>query len=88
MKGIAMMAMAALLASAIPVFAQTVQEEETCAISANNCLNRAEMLEKRIKKMRAEMKRCTVQHSPEEMKQLEQKLQEAIDQLDRMEGKK
>ncbi len=90
MKGTVTIALAALLmTAAMPVFAaEEAQQREQCAISANTCLNKVDILEKRIKKMKAELKRCVVVHSPEEMKKLEQKLQDAIDQLDKIEGKK
>ena len=77
-----------LLSATVPVFAaQETQEKETCAISANTCLNKAEILEKRIKKLNDEIKKGG-NYSPEEMKILEQKLQDATDQLDKVEGKK
>jgi hypothetical protein len=90
MKKYAILAMAAFLMSAtVPVFAaQETQERETCAISANTCLNKAEILEKRIKKLNAEIKKGGTNYSPEEMKMLDQKLQDATDQLDKVEGKK
>jgi hypothetical protein len=89
MKKCAILAMAAFLISAtLPAFAaQETQERETCAISANTCLNKAGILEKRIKKLNAEIKNGT-NYSPEEMKMLDQKLQDAMDQLDKVEGEK
>lgn len=89
MKKCAIVVLAAFLASAaVPAFAQTAQEKETCAIAANNCLNKAEILQKRIKKLKAQVKKNEGKYSMEEMKKLEQKLQEAMDQLDKVEGKK
>lgn len=90
MKKSAIILMAtALLMASVPVFAAgEAQEQEQCAISANTCLNMANLLEKKIKKIQAGLKRCNVRYSPAEMKKLEEKLQEAIDQLDKVEGKK
>ena len=90
MEKIAIVLMAAaMLTSALPaIAAEGVQEREMCAISANTCLNRAEILERKIKKINAELKRCNVKFSPVEMKKLDQRLQEAIDQLDKVEGNK
>ncbi len=89
MKKCAIVVLAAFLSStAVPVFAQSSQEKETCAIAANNCLNKADILQKRIKKLKAEAKKNEGKYSVEEMKQLDQKLQEAIDQLNKVEGKK
>ena len=88
MKKIALAVMAVfLMSAAVPVFAETAQEKEQCAISANTCLNKTEMVEKRMKKMKAEMKKGTM-YSPEEMKMLEQKLQDVMDQMDKMGVKK
>ena len=88
MKTSAIVVMAAfLMSSAMPVFANTAQEQQTCAISANTCLDKAQILQKRIKKMKADIKKGA-NYSPEEMKMLEQKLQDAMDQLDKVEGKK
>ncbi len=89
MKKYAIIVLAAFLTSAAaPVFAQTAQEKEECAIAANNCLSKADILQKRIKKLKAQIKKGKASYSAEEMKVLEQKLQDALDQLDKMEGKK
>jgi len=88
MKKIALAVMAVfLMSAAVPVFAETAQEKEQCAISANTCLNKAEVVEKRMKKMKADIKKGTM-YSPEEMKVLDQKLQDVMDQMDKMGVKK
>ena len=89
MKKCAVVLMAVFLTSAaVPVFADSAQDKEQCAIAANNCLNKADLLEKRIKRLRAKIRKGEGTYSAEDMKMLEQKLQDATDQLDRMEGKK
>lgn len=88
MRTSAMVVMAAfLMSAAVPVFAETAQEREVCAISANTCLDKAKILQKRVAKLKKEIK-AGKSVSPEEMKALEQKLQDAMDQLDKVEGKK
>jgi Skp family chaperone for outer membrane proteins len=88
MKASALVLMAAfLMSAAVPVFAQTAPEKAQCAISAGTCLNKAEVVEKRMKKMKAEIKKGTM-YSPEDMKVLEQKLQDVQDQMDKMGVKK
>lgn len=88
MKTSALVLVAAfLMSAAVPAFAQTAQEKETCAIAANTCLTKAEVVEKRMKKMKADVKKGTA-YSPEDMKMLEQKLQDVQDQLDKMGVKK
>jgi len=88
MKNIAIIAMAALLISAaVPSIAQDAQEKVVCNISAKTCLNKVDILQKRIKKLNAEIKKGNRNYSAEEMKKLELKLQEAMDQLDKVEAK-
>lgn len=88
MKKIALAVMAVfLMSAAVPVFAETAAEKEQCAISASTCLNKAEVVEKRMKKMKADIKKGTM-YSPEDMKVLEQKLQDVQDQMDKMGVKK
>ncbi len=88
MKKSAIIAMAALLISAaVPAIAQDAQEQAICNISAKTCLNKADILQKRIKKLNAEIKKGDKNYSAEEMKKLEQKLQDAQDQLDKVEAK-
>jgi len=88
MKKSAIIAMAALLISAgAPAIAQDAQERAICNISAKTCLNKAEILQKRIKKLNADIKKGNKNYSVEEMKKLEQKLQEAMDQMDKLEAK-
>ena len=88
MKKIALALMAVfLMSAAVPVFAATAQEQQQCAISAGTCLTKAEVVEKRMKKMKADVKKGTM-YSPEDMKVLEQKLQDVQDQMDKMGVKK
>jgi len=87
MKTSALVVIAAfLMSAAVPVFAQTAPEQQQCAISANTCLDKAKILEKRVMKLKKEIK-AGKSYSPEEMKMLEHKLQDAMDQLDKIEGK-
>ena len=88
MKRIATILLAVFMATAaVPAFAGTAPENETCAISANTCLDKTKILEKKIMKLKKEIA-AGKKYSPEEMKMLEQKLQDAMDQLDKVEGKK
>jgi seryl-tRNA synthetase len=87
MKKSAIIAMAALLISAaVPAIAQDAQDQAVCNISAKTCLSKAEILQKRVKKLNAEIKKGKKNYSSEEMKKLEQKLQDAQDQLDKVEA--
>ena len=87
MKKSAILIMAALLLSTVgPAFAQqTDQEKVICELAARNCLNRVEILKKKVKKLNAEIKKGSKTYSAEEIKKLEQKLKEAQELLDKLE---
>jgi uncharacterized protein YlxW (UPF0749 family) len=89
MKKIVLMISAALLVSAsMPAFSdQTPEEKVICNLAAQNCLNKADVLQKRVKKLKAEVNKGSKKYSAEDLKRLEQKLQETQDLLDKMEGK-
>jgi hypothetical protein len=88
MKMRAIVVLAALMmTAAVPAFAdQASQEQVICNLASKNCQSTAVSLEKRIKKMNAEMKKGKV-YSTEDVQKLEQKLKEAQDILDKLEGK-
>lgn len=89
MKKSALILMTAFLVSgAIPALAQepTKQDQVICNLSAKNCLGEAEAIQKRVKKMQSEMKKGK-SYSSEDVQKLEQKLKEAQEILDRIEGK-
>jgi hypothetical protein len=87
MKMRAIVVLAALMmTAAIPVFAdQASQDQVICNLASKNCQSSAVSIEKRVKKMNAEMKKGKV-YSTEDVQKLEQKLKEAQDLLDKMEG--
>jgi hypothetical protein len=90
MKRMALMVMAAVLMSsaAVPVMALTAAEKETCLISAGNCGNKAKELEKEVMEMKKEMKAGKKTYSEEDLKMLDHKIQEALDQLKMMKNMK
>ncbi len=77
---------AILLVSATAASAQDDQERAICNISVKTCQNLVDILQKRIRKLNAEIKRGNDRYSAEEMKKLEQKLRDAMEQLDRVEA--
>ena len=89
MKKRAIIVLAAVMMSVtVPAIAQQTSEEKViCELAAKNCLNKAEILEKRVKKLNTELKKGTKTYSAEDLKKLEQKLKETQDLLDKMEGK-
>lgn len=88
MKKSAIVLIAALLLSpAGYIFAQQTHEEKViCELAAKNCLNRIEIIQKKIKKLNDQIKKGSKTYTAEELKQLEQKLQETKDLLDKLEG--
>ena len=86
MKTSALVVMSAfLMSAAVPVFAMTQQEKLACAMTAGNCLDRGKLLEKRIMGIKNEINK-NANGSPEEAKILEKKLQDAMDELKRVEN--
>lgn len=89
MKKSALMIMTAFLVSGvIPALAQepSKQDQVICNLAAKNCLGEAEAIKKRVEKLQTEMQKGKT-YSPEDVQQLEQKLKEAQDLLDKIEGK-
>ncbi len=77
-----------MMSAAVPALAQQTHEEKVvCELAAKNCLNRVEILQKRVKKLKTEIKKGSTKYSAEDMKKLEQKLNETQELLDKMEGK-
>ena len=89
MKKCVLMILAALMVTAsIPALSQQTPEEKViCQLAAQNCLNTADILQKRIKKLNSEVKKGTKTYSAADLKQIEQKLKETQDLLDKLEGK-
>ena len=87
MKTSAIIVLAALMmATTVPVIAQQTNEEKViCELAAKNCLNKADILEKRVKKLNKEIKKGSATYSAEDLKKLDQKLKETQDLLDKME---
>ncbi len=88
MKKNAIVLIAALLLSpAGSAFAQQTHEEKViCELAAKNCLDRIEIIQKKIQTLNDQIKKGTKTYTAEELKKLEQKLQETKDLLDKLEG--
>jgi len=85
MKTTSLVVMSAFLMSAAsPVFAMSHQERLACAWTAGNCFDEAKILEKRTTEIKSEIQK-NGNGSPDEEKKLEKKLQEAMDQLKKVE---
>lgn len=85
MKKMAVLLMAAFMMSAtVPVLAaeMTKEEKDMCLLASKNCGMEVDTLQKKIKKLNAEIKKGKKVYSAEEIKKLQQKLDEANDLLD------
>ncbi len=85
MKKIAVVLMAAFMMSAtVPVIAaeMTKEEKDQCLLASKNCMNEVDTIQKKIKKLNAEIKKGKKVYSAEEIKKLQQKLKEAEDIVD------
>lgn len=87
MKKIAILVMTAVAISAtVPTLAQmTKEEKDQCLLASKNCMTEVDSIQKRIRKLNAEIKKGKRVYSVEELKKLEQKLKEASEILKTLE---
>ena len=87
MKKVAVMMLAAFsLSAAAPVFAaeMTKEQKDQCLLASKNCATEVDSIQKKVKKLNAEIKKGTKVYSAEEIKKLNDKLKEAEKFLDNM----
>uniref|UniRef100_A0A831UAI1 Periplasmic protein n=1 Tax=Geobacter metallireducens TaxID=28232 RepID=A0A831UAI1_GEOME len=87
MKKMAVMVMAAFMMSAtVPALAaeMTKEEKDMCLLASKNCATEVDTLQKKIKKLNAEIKKGKKVYSAEDLKKLDQKLEEANKMLDQI----
>ncbi|AJE04485.1 hypothetical protein [Geobacter pickeringii] len=85
MKKIALAVMAAVMMSAtVPALAaeMTKEEKDQCLLASKNCATEVDSIQKKIKKLNAEIKKGKKVYSADEIKKLQQKLDEANKMLD------
>jgi hypothetical protein len=89
MKKLTMMALTALLMfNTLPAFAQqTPQDEYICKVQAGTCLKQADVVQRKMKKIEADVQKGNKTYSPEDLKQIEQKLKEVEQMLDELKAK-
>lgn len=87
MKRIAWL-LAAVLVASIPAFAAdpgtAPDQKDECLLYSKNCLNQADSLMQKIKKLDNEIKKGTKVYTPEELKRLNAKLKETEDLVDEL----
>jgi len=87
MKKVAVMMIAAFsMAVAVPVFAaeMTKEQKDQCLLASKGCATEVDSLQKKIKKLNAEVKKGTKVYSADEIKKLQDKLKEAETLLDNL----
>lgn len=86
MKKIAVLLCAAFMMSAtVPAFAaekMTKEEKDQCLLASKGCAAEVASIQQKMKKLQAEIKKGTKVYSPEELKKLQEKLEEADKMLD------
>jgi hypothetical protein len=87
MKKIAVALIAAfMMATTMPAIAaeMTKDQKDQCLLQSKNCVTEVDTLQKKMKKLNAEIKKGTKVYSPDELKKLNDKLREAGDMMDAM----
>ncbi len=75
------------LAAAVPAYSQdTNQEQVICNLASNNCLSTTKSIEKKMKKISADIKKGKT-YSAEDLKRVEDKLKEVQDLIDKLQPK-
>ena len=86
MKKITVLLLAAFMMSAtVPVLAaekMTKEEKNECLLVSKGCATEVDTIQKKMKKLQAEIKKGEKVYSPEELKRLQQKLDETNKMLD------
>ena len=84
MKRIATILLAAMLTAAtVPAFAEmTKEEKDQCLLASKNCATEVDSIQKKIKKLQAEVKKGKKVYTADELKKLQDKLNEAEALLD------
>jgi len=86
MRKTAILLLAAFLTSvSMPVFAEEMKStKDECLLASKNCKNEVDSIQKKIKKLDTEIKKGKKVYSAEEIKKLQEKLNEAEAMLDNM----
>jgi len=79
---------ALLMFNCVPAFAQDAPEDQyRCKLEAGTCLKKVDAVQRKMKKMEAEVKKGKTTYSAEELKKIEDKLNEVEKMLDELKAK-
>lgn len=85
MKKIVTLAVAAIMMTSVPLFAEmTKEQKDQCLLAAKECKTEVDSIQTKIKKLQAEIKKGKKVYSAEELKALDAKLEEANKLLDNL----
>lgn len=87
MRKAAVMVLAAfMMAVTVPVYAAEMSKEEKdqCLLASKGCKDEVDSIQKKMKKLQAEIKKGKKVYTADEIKKLEDKLKEADDMLDKL----
>lgn len=84
MKRIVLIALAAFMMSSVSVFGaeMTKDQKDQCLLASKDCKGEVDSIQKKIKKLDAEIKKGKKVYTAEELKALQAKLDEADKMLD------
>ena len=86
MKKLAVIALAAFMMTSVTAFGQemTKDQKDQCLLASKDCRGEVDSIQKKIKKLDAEIKKGKKVYTAEELKALQQKLDEADKMLDNL----
>lgn len=86
MKKIAVFALAAFMMTSVSAFGaeMTKEQKDQCLLASKECRGEVDSIQKKIKKLDAEVKKGKKVYNAEELKALEKKLEEANALLDNL----
>ena len=88
MKKLTFLVMAVLMINCVPAFAQeTPQDQYLCKLQAGNCLKRADVVQRKVKKLETDIQTGKKVYSAEDLKKIEDKLKEVEQMLDNLKAK-
>jgi hypothetical protein len=89
MKKLTMTVLAALtMLSTVPAFSQdTPQDQYLCKLQAGTCLKKADVIQRKMKKLESDVKKGKKTYSADDLKKIEDKLNEVEKMVDELKAK-
>ena len=87
MKKLLLLMLTAVMINCLPAIAAEPGDQYRCQVQAGTCLKRAESVQKKMKKMQADIKKGKKTYSAEDLQKIEDKLGEVEKMLDDLKAK-